>query len=525
MKREAIDLTGSESDSDARADRRKSQRVRGPGGDGAIWQPFYLTPVTRISSTHNDRALGFDDFFAVEGENTIEEVLLMSYVVDLAWVATLAPHLLDVPTVVLHGSEVDSAFRNEKWVIGKVDMGLERFGTHHSKIALIFYQTGLRVVISTANFYADDFTYRTQGSFVQDFPRKPSHDSSQSSMTDFERDLTHYLERINISGRAQQRLQVFLRRLQQFDFSSAEVVLVASIPGRHVGLSRERWGLGKLEAQLKQVPRQDSHACGDKWSESSLVMQCSSLGSMGKDGQLIDDMAARMSPAQAEDEGRSRSSGGTQRELRCMLVWPTVECIQQSLQGYVSGNHLPCSGKNLFDKSGKLLPGFQNRLYRWNGTPSGRQRATPHMKTYFRYALHNHDVELAWLLLSSSNMSQAAWGVFQTKGSQLYIKSYEMGVLFLPHKLRTAGRSFSCTPGHRLLGIADPPHCPSHKHLGSRFVIASNANRDAFVDAGGEVVVPFEVPFEVPPEPYGPGDQPWVSDRSYAEPDCLGNFR
>lgn len=32
----------------------------------------------------------------------------------------------------------------------------------------------------------------------------------------------------------------------------------------------------------------------------------------------------------------------------------------------------------------------------------------------------------------SSNMSKAAWGALEKKGSQLKIRSYEIGVLFLP---------------------------------------------------------------------------------------------
>ena len=32
----------------------------------------------------------------------------------------------------------------------------------------------------------------------------------------------------------------------------------------------------------------------------------------------------------------------------------------------------------------------------------------------------------------SSNLSKAAWGAFEKKGAQLMIRSYEIGVLFLP---------------------------------------------------------------------------------------------
>ena len=60
--------------------------------------------------------------------------------------------------------------------------------------------------------------------------------------------------------------------------------------------------------------------------------------------------------------------------------------------------------------------------------------------------------ELDWFLLTSSNLSQAAWGVSEKSGSQLYIKSFEIGVLFLPSRIRTLKRVFSCTPSHPILG-------------------------------------------------------------------------
>lgn len=45
-------------------------------------------------------------------------------------------------------------------------------GTHHSKAFLIEYETGLRVVIHTANLIYCDNNYKSQGLWVQDFPKK-----------------------------------------------------------------------------------------------------------------------------------------------------------------------------------------------------------------------------------------------------------------------------------------------------------------------------------------------------------------
>ena len=45
-------------------------------------------------------------------------------------------------------------------------------GTHHSKAFIIEHETGLRVVIHTANLIYCDNNYKSQGLWVQDFPKK-----------------------------------------------------------------------------------------------------------------------------------------------------------------------------------------------------------------------------------------------------------------------------------------------------------------------------------------------------------------
>lgn len=40
--------------------------------------------------------------------------------------------------------------------------------------------------------------------------------------------------------------------------------------------------------------------------------------------------------------------------------------------------------------------------------------------------------ELPWFLVTSHNLSKAAWGELQKGGQQLFIRSYELGVLCLP---------------------------------------------------------------------------------------------
>lgn len=190
--------------------------------------------------------------------------------------------------------------------------------------------------------------------------------------------------------------------------------------------------------------------------------------------------------------------------------------------------------QNMFETIGgcDVKSGLSSRLHRYDSFCSGRGLFTPHMKCYFSYKLmpmsreegrdsgsgdHNNasfqysssdknknssnshsnsssssgsgskssshnrcstdedsvSIELEWFLLTSANLSQAAWGVAEKGGTQLYVKSFEMGVLFLPERVRTTRRVFSCTPSHPILGYGS--HL-SKDHTGSLY---SNNNRSS----------------------------------------------
>jgi hypothetical protein len=109
-------------------------------------------------------------------------------------------------------------------------IGIEKYGTHHNKIIIVFYEDGIRLAITTANFTQDDFSYKLQGIFTQDFPLKTST-SSTSSL--FESDLLAHCECITpVNSKAKIEWRLTLEKLRKYDFSSAEVILISSVPGR-----------------------------------------------------------------------------------------------------------------------------------------------------------------------------------------------------------------------------------------------------------------------------------------------------
>lgn len=295
---------------------------------GPRWQPFYLNSIHGIDSKWNQNCLQFSDFFYEDSSNPLNEIIFFNYMMDLDWMISQVPTLLTKNVLCLHGSTVNKDFHLPTWHIAKVDMGIERYGTHHTKMIFGFYENGIRIIITTANFIPEDFHSLTQGTFIQDFPRRSSSTSSSTSTipkTDFEITLIEYLQRISTSTSiANQRLSSMIQKLgNDYDFSNAQVILIPSVPGRHT-TNRMKWGIGKLSSILEKYGyhRQEN---SQQWP---LIMQYSSLGSMGKDGKFIDELGRSMISSSPSSSSASSSSIPTKM---IQLVWPTVETVRNSL--------------------------------------------------------------------------------------------------------------------------------------------------------------------------------------------------
>uniref|UniRef100_M4B9X6 Uncharacterized protein n=1 Tax=Hyaloperonospora arabidopsidis (strain Emoy2) TaxID=559515 RepID=M4B9X6_HYAAE len=118
------------------------------------------------------------------------------------------------------------------------------YGTHHAKIIIALYSEKVRVAIFTANFLSNDWHSKTQGVWYQDFGVKvlcDCNDEEQENKAaaeniggvDFEDDLVRYLSSLG------EHVHRFCKELQRFDFSTATVALVPSVPGVHKGNGNE----------------------------------------------------------------------------------------------------------------------------------------------------------------------------------------------------------------------------------------------------------------------------------------------
>eukprot|EP00850_Spirogloea_muscicola_P009649 SM000054S18135 [mRNA] locus=s54:592783:596977:+ [translate_table: standard] len=427
-------------------------------------------------------------------QGDIQWAVLSNYMVDLKWLLPACPLLRRIRRVVMvHGEDKSlprlQAEKPQNWVLYKPPLRIP-WGTHHSKAMLLVYPQGVRIVVHTANLIEVDWSYKSQGLWMQDFPCKMQGCERQTSV--FEDDLLDYLTALEWPGCLVPAadgdggdVKVDMSFFRRFDYSGATVRLVGSVPGYHQGSNLAKWGHMKLRNILQQETCFPSVFRG-----SPLVYQFSSLGSL--DEKWMEEFLISVSSG-------SCSSGcplGVARDVRC--IWPTVEDIRWSLEGYAAGGCVPGPEKNV-EKA------FLTKYWcRWQADDSGRARAMPHIKTFVRYS----GSRLAWVLLTSSNLSKAAWGALQKNNKQLMVRSYELGVLFLPSllaKARSRRSTYAYNPD-AVPGLSFPVESSSGVQDvdTAASVDVELRARDWKTDrAGGgshEIVIPL--PYALPPATY-----------------------
>ncbi|XP_020256588.1 tyrosyl-DNA phosphodiesterase 1 isoform X2 [Asparagus officinalis] len=297
---------------------------------------FQLMRVQGLPAWVNSSSVAIDDVI----QGSVLVAILSNYMVDIDWLMSACPNLRKIPHVlVIHGENGATAEhlkRNKpaNWILHKPPLPIS-YGTHHSKAMILVYATGVRVVVHTANLIYVDWNNKTQGLWMQDFPWKDNNSSSKGSS--FENDLVDYLKTlkwpdfdITLPGIGNANINASF--FKKFDYSSAAVRLIASVPGYHSGLNLKKWGHMKLQSVLKECIF-DKEFC-----KSPLVYQFSSLGSL--DEKWLAEFASSLSSGMTSD----KSPLGVGIPL---IIWPTVEDVRCSLEGYRAGNAIPSPQKNV----------------------------------------------------------------------------------------------------------------------------------------------------------------------------------
>ncbi|XP_038629410.1 tyrosyl-DNA phosphodiesterase 1 isoform X3 [Scyliorhinus canicula] len=410
---------------------------------------FYLTKVSGIPSKDNCGALHIKDILSPLF-GTIKASAQFNYCIDIPWLVKQYPEEFRTkPLLVVHGEQRQSKaelhedahpYTNIRLCQAKLEIA---YGTHHT------------IWLSPL------------------YPRLPegSSETAGESVTNFKRDLIDYLTSYRSAG-----LSEWIAHIKQHDLSETRVYLIGSTPGRHQGNEKQKWGHFKLRRILSDCTSPVTNQ--ESWP---LIGQFSSIGSLGADETKWLCSEFKESLATLGKSQRCLSS----QQVPLHLVYPTVENVRTSLEGYPAGGSLPYA--IVTAQKQPWLPSF---FCRWSAEGSGRSRAMPHIKTYMRASPDFG--ELAWFAVTSANLSKAAWGALEKNGLQLMIRSYELGVLFLPTAFGIATGRFSVHRG-RL------PDCKVSE-------------------------TSFPIPYDLPPQHYSSKDRPWIWNIPYLHaPDTNGN--
>jgi tyrosyl-DNA phosphodiesterase-1 len=541
----------------------KADLGQGNGAESNPWQPFYLLKTAKGGA--QPRALSMSDIIHEEREHSkIKKIFVFSMIVSTLskdkkqtllgdWLGSetkWGTHAGKVDVEVFHGMPNKYIKTSD---LGNFDE-TRFFGVmslcHHSKVLAIFYETGLRLVVLTANMRPDiELTQMTQGAWVQDFPLKESDDDAPES-TEFEEDLIEYFLHLQPALKqnhtrdkdAEELLGTLVSALKMVDFSSAEVVLIPSVPGRHVGgeenggPAMEKLGQAKLREILRKEQRLPTKEEKAKGARLVIGMQPSSITGLGSDESFLKELACSMRGEEGKKQTKEERKA---RELDDVeVVWPSVRTIGRCRGGYAAGELITAENKTLRDKDepATFKANLQRVLRHWDGSPSGKAFNAPHIKTFYRYfQAADGKTELMWMYMGSHTLSQAAWVKLEKVGStgdasQFFIKSYEMGVLWLPSRLKASMRSFSLTPKHPLLGLWKPPAAAgagagAGAKRAPRFLVAHTPSPH---DGSA---IHFPIPHKVADaEEYDWEDTsldqtPWTTDLEIAEVDCEGQAR
>lgn len=380
---------------------------------------YFLTAINSSPQTHSEPlTVAFRELLDPSlGE--LECSIQINFMINIDWLLRNyeAAGQLDKPLIVIYGADtpelktISKKYRNVSSHYIRMN---NAFAKHHTKMMLFGYRDkSMRVVVSTANLIRADWHNITQGLWISPrlLPIPDGEDSANGdSSTEFRNDLLKYLRSYNLP-----KLQEWLIRIRKTNFKPINVFLVTSIPGTHAetynggyshGLGRVAWLLSHHSAPIDDsVP---------------IVAQCSSIGSLGasSDAWLLTEFLNSVR--------RDFKPTGLRKRPPFQLIYPSVTNVIQSHDGRLGAGCLPYGSDT--HKKQQWLTAF---MYQWKASERFRSQAMPHIKTYSRWM----NKKLYWFILTSANLSKAAWGSFnkaKKNGISLRVNNYEAGVMFFP---------------------------------------------------------------------------------------------
>jgi tyrosyl-DNA phosphodiesterase-1 len=411
-----------------------------------------------------------------------------------------------------------------------------------------------QVIIHTANMISRDWRNMTQALWRSPLlPLLPSASapSSSSDPSDtachsigsgerFKVDLLRYFKAYG------DRVKPLATPLARYDFSAIRAAFIGSAPLRQKPAAAQpskqtSFGWLGLQEILSAVPI----AARDADSPPHVIMQVSSIATLGAVPTWLTHfqsvLARSLNPRITETLNSSNSSTKassffskntatktTSPKPRYNVVFPTPEEIRTSLDGYAAGGSIHIKLQSVQQQ--KQLVYLHPLFCHWKpSTDSGytssvtdsrrgealRGPAAPHIKTYVRFSNERHDT-IDWVMVTSANLSKQAWGDVVNKKDEIWIQSWEAGVVVWP-------ALFADSEAGQEEAVMVPVFgrdMPEGKDVRETEKIDGDAGEQE--KKGSRTVVGFRMPYDLPLRPYMADDKPWCATMQYQEPDWKG---
>ncbi|KAH7382590.1 tyrosyl-DNA phosphodiesterase-domain-containing protein [Phaeosphaeria sp. MPI-PUGE-AT-0046c] len=521
--------------------------------------PFQLTHIRDMAARENVDAVQLGDIL---GDPLIKECWNFNYLFNVDFVMNqFDSDVRDLVKVkIIHGFwknedknriallEAAERFSNVELLSAYIP---DPFGTHHSKMLVLFrHDDQAQVIIHTANMIARDWGNMTQAVWCSPLlPLCKNATTSEPASTPdtitfpigsgerFKLDLLRYFRAYG------KRISSMTDQLTGYDFSAIRAAFIGSAPSRQkpaAARSSEQTSFGWLGLQeiLSSVPI--SITSGQTTSRPHVVMQVSSIATLGAAPtwlshlQSVLSRSAPKAPSLADttdEPTKAPSFFDKTPQVKTPrpsfnIIFPAPSEIRNCLDGYAAGGSIHIKLQSAQQQ--KQLEYLHPLFCHWTASspPSTsftleqrrgqalRGPAAPHIKTYVRFSDLNHKT-IDWAMVTSANLSKQAWGDVVNKKDEIWIQSWEAGVVVWPALFTEGGKSEGSVMvpvfGKDMPGRGDV--CGGEESMDEE----ENGKGQA-----GKTVVGFRMPYDLPLSPYAVEDRPWCATMQYAEPDRFG---
>lgn len=359
----------------------------------------------------------------------------------------------------------------------------------------------------------------------------------------FKVDLLRYLKAYG------NKLNRLTKQLDDYDFSEIRAAFIGSTPSRLRPAAAKpsectSYGWLGLQEILSTVPISPNNP-----NESPrIVVQVSSIATLGATPTWLAKFQSALSrhavtPATSlssmhHSSDRSVSlrqtdgTGEVKSEERLgpkfSIIFPTPGEIRTSLDGYASGGSIHTKLQSAQQQ--KQLQYLHPLLCHWKYTSSStkpetrmiqrkeahRGPAAPHIKTYIRFSDESYK-SIDWAMVTSANLSKQAWGDVVNKKDEIWIQSWEAGVVVWPALF--AGKDDEAAEMRMVPCFGKDMPADDDNHNAT---VKSEIEAEVRLQQGKGKVVGLRMPYDVPLSPYTAEDKPWCATMRHEEPDWKG---